>query len=173
MSDSDLVKGLYSTSEIEGKQKLDTVTRQWALSSQKLKLWLQGQSAKHLATAVAAGGDDAGDSGTRVRYKAVARMASSRYMPSATEVVADYNGYGEDEPAQELPRESPLLHINTTVLKMGLGKHAKMDSAMAQQGPSQDEIAAEARQKRKEQEEADAKAKANAARSKLSVFGSA
>ena len=170
MTDSDLVKGHYSTSETEGKQKLDTVNRQLALSSQKLKLWLQGQSAKHLATAVAAGESDGGNENTRGRYKAVAHMASRRYMPSATEVVADYNGYGEDEPAQELPRESPLLHINTGVLKMGLGKHAKMDSVMAQQGPSEDEIAAEARRKRKEQDEADAKAKANAARSKLSVF---
>ena len=167
MADGDLVTGRYSTSAVDGKQRLETVNTQWHLSNQKLTLWLQGQSAKHLTPAAAAAAAAAGGGGSKVRYVASAQLASRRYMPSASEVVADYTGYGLEEPASELPRPSPLVRVNAAVLKLGLGKPAGSE---AEQGPSADEVAAEARRRRREDEDAAAQAKANAARSKLSVF---
>jgi hypothetical protein len=88
---------------------------------QKLTLWLLGQSARHLAANQGRHDEDGGGEEFHLgEHMAVADIAARRYMPSRTELVADINGTALWEEPTEMRRESPLVSVNTAVLKMGL-----------------------------------------------------
>jgi hypothetical protein len=112
-------RGKYSTSESECRAKHDFLKKRWAVILPRLQLWLSGQSARHSKLA----SDGAGPVvGGRERFRAIARIAASRYMPSPTALSKDDNGLGLWEPASQLPREDPVVKVNTAVLKLGLGR---------------------------------------------------
>lgn len=119
-SDAQLVQGKYSTDEKECRLRFETVSRRWDAAKAKLTLWLSGQSAKR--TGDASGTGNVAEASGRARYLSMARVESRRYMPSATELVAESNGAAEWDLPRELPRESPVVHVNTAVIKMGLGE---------------------------------------------------
>ena len=92
-------------------------------------------------------------------HRAIADVITGRYMPSSSHLVAETNGTSERDPPTCRPRISPVLQVNTAVLKLGLG-----DKKPKKVSPSEEQ------QRRGAQLEKEKLAQADASRTKLSVF---
>mmetsp|Transcript_91850 Transcript_91850/g.183028 ORF Transcript_91850/g.183028 Transcript_91850/m.183028 type:complete len:533 (-) Transcript_91850:75-1673(-) len=168
MTDQHLVRGKYDTNENACRLRYEGLKTRWSLGQQKLTLWLSGQSTRHLATHTKH--DDGEDEGRPHggKYMAVADIASRRYMPSPTELVAESNGAALWEPPTEMPCEKALCFMNTAVLKMGLPPEKNTAESIAaysqrKKGPSEDEL--------KKAQAKELKSKADGGRKGISVFG--
>ena len=164
LTDTDLVRGKYSTNEQECKARLRQLQKKWDFSLSRLALWLSGQSARHLNAQSGNVAEERGEASGKQRYRAEANLPSRRYMPSATQVVADYNGTADWDSPSALPRESPVIRVNKAVIKMGLSAKAE-DPA-----PRREESSEEVEKKRKSKLAQEKRERDNEARKGMSIF---
>ena len=168
MTDAHLTRPPCPTDAKEAKARLQALRRRWDLSRQKLGLWLEGRSARHLTKVVEATDKVMPPVVDKPRTNGVAQVASRRFMPSPLHLAGDRNGVADWDPPSSLPRESPLLEVNTAVLKMGL--RGAGGSGLHGAEEKYESGAEEAQRLRRERQDQEKKDKTNAQRKGMSMF---
>lgn len=170
LSDLALIRGKYSISEKEGRLRLETLTKRWDMSRARLKLWLSGESARHLSTRGNSTGAEGEPIGGASKYAAIADISPQRYMPNGEWLSAERNGAAEWEAPATLGAISPVVAAEVgPLVRMGLGNGMGGDSKpkpLSKDTPG----AAAARERRRKEEELERRGAAEGSRQRLSLF---